>query len=43
MIVGGAFSIANLKIGWLLSSIAMAILIITRDNPLLAQSGIGKR
>lgn len=43
LIVSGAFATANLRIGWLLMSISMIILIITRDNPLVEQTKIAKR
>ena len=43
LILGGAFSMANLKAGWFLVALSMIILIVTRDNPLLETSGLGSR
>jgi len=38
MIVSGSLLIANLKQGGLFMALAMALLVITRDNPLLGSS-----
>ncbi|CDW78078.1 UNKNOWN [Stylonychia lemnae] len=38
MIVSGSLLIANLKYGGLFMSLAMLLLVITRDNPLLGSS-----
>ena len=40
MIASGSLLIANLKVGGLLMSLAMGMLMLTRDNPLLGASEI---
>lgn len=40
MVAAGSLLIANLKIGGLLMTLAMILLIITRDNPLLGSSEV---
>lgn len=38
MVLSGSLMIANIKLGGLLMSMAMMLLILTRDNPLLGTS-----
>ena len=38
MVVSGSLLIANLKVGGVLLAVAMMLLIVTRDNPLLGHS-----
>jgi hypothetical protein len=40
MILSGALIIANIKIGGILMSFSMIVLILTRDNPFFASSDI---
>ena len=43
MIVAGSLLIANIKQGGLLMAVAMGLLVITRDNPLLGSSDVAWR
>ena len=43
MILSGAFGVADVKVGWLMMSVSMVVLIATRDNPWLELSDFGRR